>query len=270
MPLCEECGSFVEDTITKCPFCGNELEVTRVERLDTNQTDEVIVIKQDKTIELPLPDDKLSEDFVLETPELEDIITSETDEPQSIELDIIPERKYIYWLLLGLITVGIGLLIYLFINIEDLDKHSQYPNDPRGEQIIVNTNQTLLFFFIGICFGVIPVIWWVYYKKYDSLYTHLRKQRYELAPRKIPRTIFYMIPLVTSHLLALVPAIYQFVSTTSLRFDIPALFWSIVGLIFALSIVNLILDFLWQRAFNAHNKITITQLKLSQMNAQQT
>ncbi|NHJ39439.1 MAG: hypothetical protein FK731_05345 [Asgard group archaeon] len=273
MPSCERCGSFVDDSLIKCPFCDYELTSKgeiKTYKSNNLEDDSEIIIQKDSTKPYTIESEQEGS-YVFKTPEIEEMFATEKEEEkQFVELEIVPERKYVYWFLLGIITVGIFFLIYLFINIEDLDKHSHYPNDSRGDPIRVNTSQTLMIFIVAICFGFIPILWWIYYKKYASLYYHLKGQKYENAPRKIPHPAFYMIPLITSHLLALVPTIITFITSENIRFTLPALFWSILGIIFILTAITFYLDFLWQNAFNVHNKITITKLNLRNENAHQS
>jgi hypothetical protein len=263
MTTCSKCGSSAEEGTTYCPFCGAELVIDDPIVQPSEIDDETIeiVIKQ-KAIQL-IDEEQDGETDVLHTLDIEEMDFLEEEEQYvTTTLDIVPERTYIYWALLGVISAGIVFLIYLFINIEDLQKHSQYPKDPRAEKINVNASQTLLFFMIAICFGFIPVLWWIYYKKYSSLYLHIRDQRSDTAPFKIPHTIFYMLPLICSHLLAIVPSIIGSAMKVNVRLVMPTLFWGLMAGVFALSIIPLVLDYLWQRAFNAHLKITMAKLQI--------
>ncbi|NHJ46431.1 MAG: zinc ribbon domain-containing protein [Asgard group archaeon] len=270
MPTCKNCGSFVEESATECPFCSTELTKEISIPIEIDHAVDEEIIKQDESQDFVIQQKDDNNEFLLKTPEIEEIVSSETESQKIVQLDIIPERKYIYWFLIGIVTVGLGFLVYLYFNIEDLDKHSHYPNDPRGKPILVNTSQTIMLFFIAICFSFIPILWWIYYKKYASLYFHIKDQKQDISPYKLPHPILYMIPLILSHLLALVPAIYSLATSSNLVIDIPALFWSIMGLITILTAINLFLDYLWQRAFNAHNKITLAKFKINQEHAQQT
>ncbi len=264
MPICQNCGSSVEDRVKLCPFCGGKIEVsnTFVKPSEIDEETVEIIIKQKKEQIVDAEQD--GESVILHTPEIEEMEFLEDDEPEVITqtLEIIPERNYIYWALLGIISAGIIFLIYLFVNISDLEKHSHYPKDSQAAAINVNSSQTLLFFLIAICFGFIPVLWWIYHKKYSSLYFHLRNQKNEIAPFKIPHPAFYLIPLISSHILAIIPSLVGFISGQNIRIEMPMLFWSVLGCVLFLSIIPLILDFLWQRAFNAHNKATMAKLQI--------
>ncbi|HUT80411.1 MAG TPA: hypothetical protein VMZ29_04335 [Candidatus Bathyarchaeia archaeon] len=272
MPLCQKCGSFVDDEAEFCPFCK-----TKVENLDNikgdissddhNESLDGIIIQKPQQIQDDEIDDE--ESLIIKTPELEELVKQEQEEQGiSPQLEIIPERKYILWFLLGIITVGICFLVYLFINLEDLERHSQYPNDPRAEPISVSAMQSLTFFLIALCFGFIPILWWIYYKKYASLYNHLKKQKQDIAPMKIPHTAIYLIPLIISHLTALVPTIVGWILTAinedaiNIRLSMPWLFWSIWALVLLLTIFTSILDYLWQKAFNAHNRMTMAKINI--------
>ena len=263
MPTCQNCGSIVEEGVNSCPFCGSKIKFVEslVQPSEIDEETIEIIIKQ-KAVPI-IDEDQDGEKIILHTPEIEEM-ESLDDEEQIITktLDIVPERNYIYWFFLGIISAGIIFLIYLFLNIQDLEKHSEYPKDSRAESINVNSSQTLLFFLIAVCFGFIPVLWWIYYKKYSSLYYHIRNQRNNTAPFKIPHPIYYMLPLICSHLLAIVPSIIGFATGMNIRIEMPTLFWGLFGGIVVLSLIPIVLDYFWQRAFNAHIKTTMARLQI--------
>ncbi|MHA1121191.1 MAG: hypothetical protein ACTSUW_06765 [Candidatus Heimdallarchaeota archaeon] len=264
MPTCHSCGSIVEEGKKSCPFCGTKIrsDISIVQPSEIDEETIEIIIKQ-KAVPI-IGEEQDGDTIVLHTPNIEEMESFEDDEEQIITqtLDIVPERNYIYWFFLGIISAGIIFLIYLFLNIQDLEKHSEYPKDPRADAIKVNSSQTLLFFLIAVCFGFIPVLWWIYYKKYSSLYYHLRNQRNSFAPFKIPHPIYYMLPLICSHLLAIVPSIIGFAIQVNVRIEMPTLFWGLFGGIMVLSLIPIVLDYLWQRAFNAHIKTTMAKLQI--------
>lgn len=263
MPTCHNCGSIVEEGVNSCPFCGSKIKYIEslVQPSEIDEETIEIIIKQKAVPKIDEEHD--GERIILHTPDIEEM-ESLDDEEQIITktLDIVPERNYIYWFFLGIISAGIIFLIYLFLNIQDLEKHSQYPKDSRAEAINVNSSQTLLFFLIAVCFGFIPVLWWIYYKKYSSLYYHIRNQRNNTAPFKIPHPIYYMLPLICSHLLAIVPSIIGFITEVNIQITMPTLFWGLFGGIVVLSLIPIVLDYFWQRAFNAHIKTTMARLQI--------
>ena len=265
LPTCKNCGSFVDEEIDKCPFCGADIDKSDFVASDetvSNDKEETKVIPQQQYQDF-IQDDESNDAIIIHTPDIDTMDQLEA-KPQYIpkSLEITPQRNYLIWFILGIVTVGLFFLIYLFINIEDLEKHSHYPNDSRAERIQVSASQTLMIFFIAICFGFIPVLWWIYHKKYSSLYYHLRDQKKDIAPFKIPHPAYYMVPLILSHLIALIPTIINFATSIDIRNSLPALFWSILGIVFALTIINLTLDFFWQKAFNAHIQQTMVKLNL--------
>ncbi|MEA2070520.1 MAG: DUF4234 domain-containing protein, partial [Asgard group archaeon] len=190
-----------------------------------------------------------------------DLISYQIDEkPQEIleprTLPKIPIRNFFLWLGLGLVSFGIFYLVYLYLNIEDLEKHSKYPNEPKAEDIDISATKILMLFLVSICFGFIPILWWIFYKKYAGFYNHIKNQSRENAPHKIPHPAYYMTLVIISNLLALVPAILTFFEI-NLRVSYPGIFWLISSVLIALSIGIIILDYFWQRAFNSHSKITM-------------
>ncbi|RLI66283.1 MAG: hypothetical protein DRP02_08180 [Candidatus Gerdarchaeota archaeon] len=268
MPLCPNCGSSVDDGLTVCPFCHAKIPLTTLPQMpepEVSEHQEIFQQPESKTKTSGITTEpEGEEEIILHTPTIEELEKAEETvlQEQTVDLEIVPERRYWLWFLLGVGTVGIIFLIYLFINIEDLERHSYYPLDSRAEPINVNTSQTMMIFLVAICFGFIPILWWIYYKKYASLYDHLKEQKKETAPYKVPRPIWYMLPLISSHLLALIPTIVGFATGINIREAIPPLFWSILAIVILFTSINFVLDFLWQRAFNAHLKMTMAKLSL--------
>ncbi|MBN1331053.1 MAG: hypothetical protein JXA54_16390 [Candidatus Heimdallarchaeota archaeon] len=274
MPVCKKCGSFVDDEVEFCPFCKTTFEHSSTNKLnididDNNQKANGIIVQNPQKTQNE--EDFDEESFIIKTPDLDELVEQEQKEQGlSSQLEIIPERKYILWFLLGIVTIGICFLVYLFINLEDLEKHSQYPNDPRAEPIRVSAMQSLTFFLVALCFGFIPILWWIYYKKYASLYDHLKKQKNDMAPIKIPHTALYLVPLVISHLTALIPTIIGWILTAkneevvSIRLSIPWLFWTIWAIVLILTLFTSVLDYFWQRAFNAHNRMTMAKININE------
>ncbi len=261
MPTCHSCGSIVEEGVKSCPFCGSKIIESLVQPSEIDEETIEIIIKQ--KAEPKIGEEQDGDTVVLHTPNIEEMESLDEEEQIITQtLDIVPERNYLYWFLLGIISAGIIFLIYLFLNIQDLEKHSEYPKDSRAETLNVNSSQTLLFFLIAVCFGFIPVLWWIYYKKYSSLYYHLRNQKNNTAPLKIPHPIYYILPLICSHLLAIVPSIIGFALQMNIRFEMPTLFWGLFGGIIVLSVIPIVLDYFWQRAFNAHIKTTMARLQI--------
>ncbi|NHJ85406.1 MAG: hypothetical protein FK734_08075 [Asgard group archaeon] len=268
MPQCKKCGSFIDEEITICPFCQAKIEPSNdiESKVDVDKQDQPLAgIIYQKTS----PVDENENSLVIKTPDLEELVQQEQEEKGiSPQLEIIPERKYIIWFIIGIVTVGIGFMIYLFINLEDLERHSHYPNDPRAEPIDVNAMQLLIFFLVALCFGFIPILWWIYYKKYVSLYSHLKKQKHDMAPRKIPHPALYLVPLISSHLIALVPTIVSWIlvaqggEAMSIRLSMPWLFWSIWAIVLVLTLCTSLLDYLWQRALNAHIRMTMANMNI--------
>jgi hypothetical protein len=260
MPICENCGSHVETEEVICPFCNSPLkkkdnskvfdeETEKIDELATTFSTNQITRNEAFSIE-----GAENSEFVLHTPQIDDMISKdEVSKQVPLHLEPIPLRNFFTWLVLGIITLGICFLIYLYLNIEDLEKHAMYPNEPKAEPIKVNTTTLLLQFVIAICFGFIPILWWIYYKKYASLYYHIHKIPRENAPVKIPHPVYYLLPLISSHIIALVPTIVGFVTGINIITQLPGLFWGISAGVFVLSIVTFYFDYLWQKAFNEHS-----------------
>ena len=149
--LCFKCGSSIEEGKTHCPFCGAEIEYIDPMVQSSEIDEEIVEIVIRQKTESIIDEEQDDEGLILHTPDIEEMdFLEEEEQVVTRTLDIIPERNYIYWALLGIISAGIIFLIYLFVNIEDLEKHSQYPNDSQAEKINVSASQTLMLFLVAI------------------------------------------------------------------------------------------------------------------------
>lgn len=267
MPICKNCNSTISEEAEICPFCGQPL----ADSIKTKSSADLVPSKNSSSNESarisPQPiyqhvgEIDFSDQYVFTSPDTEELELQEYQE-QTIpaNLEPLPQRNYWLWFLLGVITLGIGFLIYLYINLEDLEKHSVYPNEFKAEDIEVNASSILLLFVVSICFFFIPILWYIYYKKYASLYYHLKDQKKDTAPYKLVHPAYYLSCVIVTNLLALVhPIIYTF-TEIDIQMTIPAVFWAIVGLVIVFTIPTFILDYLWQRAYNAHAEIAMKNL----------
>lgn len=274
MLICTNCNSAVDDEASVCPFCGMRIEQKAMQddnkelpsdytiKLDDSDSPNLIIEKQ-KASPQPVGDSTSSEDLVFHSLDIEEIEMEEfQNQIVPISLSPVPERNYLIWFLLGIATVGVCFLIYLYLNLEDLEKHSHYPLELKAKPIKVNTSSLLMLFFFSICFLFIPILWYLYYIKYASLANHIREQKIDTAPIKLLNPTFYMIPLVLSHILAVIPAIIQLATKIDIRIAYLGLFWSIFAAIIVLTLVTSVMDYYWQKAFNNHCKIAMINLNV--------
>ncbi|MHA1186215.1 MAG: hypothetical protein ACTSXA_13850 [Candidatus Heimdallarchaeota archaeon] len=250
MPTCKECGSFIDQEATKCPICGTSIDASTIDEHTTEYENSIPDL--DEIGEVPVDDEQ-----VVQSPDIEFMgIGEKVPEERLRSLSIVPQRNYFKWVAIGIFTLGIGFLLYLYLSLEDLEKHSHYPNDLRAKQIEVNTSRLLLLFLVAIFCGFIPILWWIYYDKYASLYYHLKDQKEDKAPQKIIHPAFYMIPLILSHIVVLIPTIYGFATGVNFVVTYVLYFWLIFGFELALSIVVMVFEFYWQKALNMHLQAT--------------
>jgi len=271
MLICANCNSTIDDEAIVCPFCGLEIKQNEKQDDDIDPSsdykikldDTNLIIEKQKASPQPVGDTNSIEDLTFHSPDIEEIEMEEFQNQEvPISLSEVPERNYLIWFLLGIVTVGVCFLIYLYLNIEDLEKHSHYPLELKAKPIKVNTSSLLMLFFISICFLFIPILWYLYYLKYASLYNHIREQKNETAPVKLLHPAFYMIPLVLSHIIALVPSIITMATNINIRASYPGLFLSIFGTIIILTLVTSVMDYYWQKSFNTHCKIAMLNLNV--------
>ncbi len=248
MPTCQKCGSSIDQEAKICPICGTVIKASEIDEAESTY-ENAISEEEGKTDTFHVENDE----FLVRSPDIEFMEVGEKiPEAKLRTLHIVPQRNYLKWLAIGILTLGVGLIFYLYLSIEDLEKHSHYPNDLRAEPIKVNTSSLLLLFLAAIFCGFIPILWWIYYQKYASLYFHLRDQKEDKAPKKIVHPVIYLIPLILSHIVVLIPTIYGFATGINFVVVYAVYFWIIFGVELALSIIVMVFDFYWQQAFNLH------------------
>ncbi|MFW9922799.1 MAG: hypothetical protein ACFFDW_05860 [Candidatus Thorarchaeota archaeon] len=260
MPICEKCNSFIDENINVCPFCGHKIHFSQ---LPTNQPSDTIIQSINETnIEGQISpsrkrttlDTEDEDKLVVFSPNIDEIELEEFyEKDKPLALEKLPQRNYLVWFALGIISFGIMFIVYLYLNLEDLEKHSMYPNEYKARPIEISASSILILFIVSVCFLFIPILWYIYYKKYATLYYHLKDQSRETAPNKIIHPAYYLTPLILSNVLALVHPIVYTITTIDIRTTFPILFWILVGFIIALSIIVFILDYFWQKAYNTHS-----------------
>ncbi len=180
-----------------------------------------------------------------------------------------PIRRYFPYLLFGIVTLGIGLIIYMMRNLRDLEEHKTYSEVEEGAHPVLSHGDTFLnfnqmvqnrlyyspryltvLFIITISYDLITSA----ESKYSSLYHHLKGQSKETAPIKSPHAMIYLISLILfiiSMMVSIPTGITSLINVlplVSLTFYIAA---GIAGVSF---IVIIICGAVWQKAFNEHIK----------------
>ncbi|MBD3189725.1 MAG: hypothetical protein GF308_03735 [Candidatus Heimdallarchaeota archaeon] len=290
MPFCSHCGSYVEDEVDICPFCKHTIEQekegkkTRSPLITDKKHFPIKGITDREAIE-KVPEKKLAtqpsfvthpadttkteqgEPIVFHSPSLESYGLEEEEQAkrrqlqpeEQQQLPKLPIRDYWKWLLIGIFTFGLGFLVYLYITLADLEQLAKYPTEPKSQPIEVNVTSYLLLFFVSICFGFIPILWWIYYKKYASLYYNLKNLGQQKAPHKSFHPAIYLTPIVLSHLWAIIPNILLLITGENFFSSYPAIYWIFVSILLILSIIILGLDYFWQRAYNSRAKRLMQQ-----------
>ncbi len=178
-------------------------------------------------------------------------------------------RRYFPYLLLGIVTLGVGLIFYMMINLRDLESHEAHSEEEKGAEPLLQSGEAFLNFhqilqnrvFYSVRYMAILCVITISYdlisaaeSKYSSLYFHLKGQSKETAPVKSPHAmifIFAFILYVISIAVVLPSAI------TSLVYSLPSVslvFYIMAGVAGASFLVILICGAVWQKAFNEHIK----------------
>ncbi|MFW9924442.1 MAG: zinc-ribbon domain-containing protein [Candidatus Thorarchaeota archaeon] len=258
---CHSCGNTIEPGDKVCTICGT------------------VVISEDSPIE------KKSASFQL-SPQMN--VTSSTSFPQQQPISAHPiyytqpppqplysqpyynqpviyaqplqMRNFWMWLLLGVLTAGIGYFIYAIFNYLDLKKLADLPRPPGIPDPRMNDSQlaTMLIISFIAGFPILPLIF--YYQKYDRLYTYIRS--HPQPQPTIPSTggAFILLSLLGAIIINLVIWIpYGFIISmvSYLYLDIAIIIWAVLTtLIYGGYLFLLIrMEYRWQKAYNERVKI---------------
>ena len=94
MPTCKNCGSFVEDSATTCPFCNTEISVETNIPMDIDHAVDDEIIKQDESQDYVVQQKEDEDDFLFKTPEIEEIVSKETESQKMIPACPVKTNMY--------------------------------------------------------------------------------------------------------------------------------------------------------------------------------
>ncbi|MCG3218264.1 MAG: zinc-ribbon domain-containing protein [Candidatus Heimdallarchaeota archaeon] len=85
-----------------------------------------------------------------------------------------PTRIWINWMIISLCTMGIGYLVYIYLNFEDTrshwNRHHLSKNIPNSERL--DTDPNLVIIMLLLCFFYIPIFILIFIK-HEKMYKHL-------------------------------------------------------------------------------------------------
>ena len=182
------------------------------------------------------------------------------------------KRIYFVYFLFGIVTLGIGLIIYMFRNLKDLETHHSNYELEKGAEPILTQGEALpsfnsMFrdrFYMSPWYAGFYAIFTLAYdlltasfEKYSGLYYHLKGQGKETAPTKSPHAGWFMFGLVT--FLISIPFFITMLSM-NLVFDFAMypynyLFYFSCGLVAFGYLIITICGAIWQKAYNDHIKV---------------
>jgi len=253
LSFCPSCGASIEkDKDTYCPFCGAPT-------------------KTEKKAEKPVTD-YLQTEVEFPAKPMEPIAApggypTGTSYPAAVAPDPqgLPQleiRSFWMWTLLGIVTFGIASFIYLYYNIEDLNKLDQYPKPAGVPSTRIDTSNMLIIVLIGFFTGFISIIMLIAtYMKFEKLYKYVQAhpQRQQTMPVSGGRLI--LTSIISSFCLGILSfGIYLPIliipEDPMLATMIVGIIGGVVGLIaIGFSIYMLTLSAKWQTAYNERARI---------------
>ncbi len=182
------------------------------------------------------------------------------------------KRIYFIYFLFGLVTLGIGLIVYMLRNLKDLETHHSNYDLEKGAEPILTHGEFFPSFnsmfrdrlYMSPWYAGLYVIFTIAYdlltapiEKYSSLHYHLKDQGKETAPTKSPHSAWYVTGLV-SYLVSMPVVILTLILNLLQNFSVfpqNIIFYVSCGLAAFGFLMITICGAIWQKAFNDHIKV---------------
>ena len=248
MSFCPSCGASIEkDKDTYCPFCGAP---TITEKKEEKLADD-FPAEPAKPIESMQP---IAAPGTI-TPVTSYPATTTTQSSQTApQLEI---RSFWMWTLLGLVTFGIASYVYMYYNIQDLDKLSQHPAPAGVKSTHIDTSNLTILIIVGLITGLIGVLMLIgTFLKFQKLHEYINShpQRQQTIP--ISGARYLITSIIGSCVISIIPIAmaipmaFEMMDET-MYLIISAVLYGVMGigcLIFG--IYMLIQQANWQKAYN--------------------
>lgn len=165
------------------------------------------------------------------------------------QLPILNQRSFWLWLLLSIITLGIGGLIYLYLNLDDLNRLDKYP---RPANVPSTKNETVILILLALCLPPIGLFIAMYVKfhklqRYLAAHPVRGSQQVASGGKVLTIMLFSAFMSVASSLVYRIK-MYFFPGPIGPVVYVTTALIGIVGLI--LAIVLLVYNYHWQEAYN--------------------
>jgi hypothetical protein len=175
----------------------------------------------------------------------------------------LEQRNFWLWFVITICTFGIGGIVYMYLNLDDLNKLDKYPR-PKG----VPSTEVSLALVIVLCCCLPPIgaIIAQYYK-FDKLHNYIKYHPQKQRTQVVSGGKFLLISIIgaiiisgASSVMGTAFSIIASTGTPGPWFLISRLFTAFTSLLsLGLSIYILILNYQWQEAFNERARMLLDQ-----------
>ncbi|MFX1537155.1 MAG: zinc-ribbon domain-containing protein [Promethearchaeota archaeon] len=178
---CPFCGAEVSKEDVFCPQCGSKLEVPEkdTEKIGPIVSEDELTAKEQVDPSYGYP-------------------AQYPPTPQQAYLPPLETRNFWAWYLLSLVSGGIAMLIYMYLNFEDLNKLAAYPRPREVPSPEVDTQLVLILFIVSFITGGSGgsiVMIYLYYLKFQKLHDYLQyhPQKQETIPLEGTKIVILQI-----------------------------------------------------------------------------
>ncbi|MBD3191518.1 MAG: hypothetical protein GF308_12790 [Candidatus Heimdallarchaeota archaeon] len=179
----------------------------------------------------------------------------------------LKQRNFWFWLISFFLTFGIGYIIYLYINFEDLNQLDRYP---KSQSIPSTETDKILIIILIVLTGGIGILL-AHYVKFQKLHDYLKyhpRKQTQHCPSGLRATIFTLFTGCISALAwvpfwIITPILSGFVNNNGMGTTI-LIVALIFGLLLGLGAITLaiyltVLNYQWQKAYNERVQLLLKE-----------
>jgi len=247
LTFCPACGASIEEKDTYCPFCGSP---TITEKKEEKSVTDDLQKDVDFPEEVPPPPPQTYQPIAA---------PGTTSYPQPVKSTSAPQleiRSFWMWFLLGMITFGIANFVYLYYNIEDLNKLDRHPRPAGVPSTHTDTSNMTILIIIGLFTGFLSIIMIIAtYMKHQKLHDYIKAhpQRQQTLPMSGSKYLVFSLcsGFIIGIVVSAVAIPIAFIEDPMLLVIIGPILYGVVGLIsLGVAIYLLLASANWQKAYN--------------------
>ncbi|MHA1187893.1 MAG: zinc ribbon domain-containing protein [Candidatus Heimdallarchaeota archaeon] len=243
MTFCPSCGASIETKDTYCPFCGAP----------------TITEKKEEKSAADIPAEPVKPMQPIAAP---GTITPVTSYPAATSVTVthtLPQleiRSFWIWTLLTMVTGGIAGYVYLYYNIEDLNKLDQYPKPAGVPNTRTDTSNLVILVIIGLCTGLISLIMLIAtYMKFQKFHEYVKATPQRQTTIPISGTKFLLVTFGASICVGIlaygVSFLFLIIPDPMIATIVISIVSGILGLVYiGVLIYGFIQGANWQKAYN--------------------